>query len=99
MPQPIVAYLDTDDAEQKIADRHGVMIDDVYDMFERENWVVIRSKGKHPPERKRFVGVTPGGHLLTVILAPMSEPDAWKVVSAWWSITEDIRLYDEGMRH
>ena len=34
MPQPIVAYLDTDNAEQKIADLHGVMIDDVYDMFE-----------------------------------------------------------------
>lgn len=101
MPLPVIEDLVYDEAlEEKLIKKHGVWVDDIYDMILDQNeWILLRNKKEHPPEHQVFVGPCSNGRLLTVILRPTNNPGFWRIISAWKSDKHEISGYRKARPH
>jgi uncharacterized DUF497 family protein len=99
MPQPVIDDLDFDEDVESHLARHGIYVDDIYEMLELGEWVRIVNKRKHSHEHLRFVGRLADGRLITVVLESTATYGIWRPVTAWDSNEAERTLYAKGMKH
>jgi uncharacterized DUF497 family protein len=87
-----VEFLAWDDDNEEHVYQH-VDPDWVDDMFEEGDWVVAPNKKHQPRQRRRMIGRTPGGQMLTVVIEPTDVRGVWKPITAYLSEPNEVRFY------
>jgi hypothetical protein len=75
---------------------HRIEAHEVQEIVELDAWV--STTYDEYPDQVRIVGPTNAGRLLTIALAPTSDPDVWRPVTGWRATDEEMAYYFEEMQ-
>jgi hypothetical protein len=84
--RPYVAGLDWDERNQTHVEEH-IDADLIEELFEGGDWFAFSNYGGHPPEHRLFIGQTPAGLFVTVVLRDLSHErrGLWRPITGWRS--------------
>jgi uncharacterized DUF497 family protein len=70
----------------------------VQSMFDANDWIIARNKRHQSADRFRLIGRTLGGEFLTVVIAPTSNHQVWRPVTAYPSEPGEVQLFERTKR-
>ncbi|MBI3972865.1 MAG: hypothetical protein HY332_16435 [Chloroflexi bacterium] len=75
---------------------HRIEPDEVQEIVDLDAWVSTTHDDY--PDQVRIVGPTNLGRLVTIALAPTTDPAVWRPVTGWRSTDEEMAYYFEEMQ-
>lgn len=86
---PEIYFLEFDDENSEHLARHGVTRREVRQLLANQH-VSVRNPRR--ADRRRLIGRTDGGRVLTVVMEPTQDPGTWRPVAGWDAEPPELKL-------
>jgi hypothetical protein len=96
VPWHVVAELIIDEHNVAEMARHGIARDEVDQLLSNQHTIARNPRGE--PGSLLLIGRTDGGRLLTVPIAPTSDPTTWRPATAFDASRHHRALFDRSRR-